>query len=423
MLDVKFIRQNVDLVKKALENRGSPVDLSNLMDLDNRRRALIQKAEELKAQRNQFSMRIARAKNEGGDLEKEKGEMRRISDEIKSLDGQVSEIETAIQAFVLEIPNIPHESVPVGRESSDNQIVRTWGEIPQFSFSPKDHWDIGESLGILDFKRAAKITGARFTLYWGLGARLERALINFMLDVHTKEHGCTEVWTPFMVNRDSMTATGQLPKFEVELFRTDDYFLIPTAEVPVTNIYRDETLPEEDLPVKLVSYTPCFRREAGSYGKDTRGLIRQHQFNKVELVRFAHPEHSFTDLEELTADAEDILKKLNLHYRVVSLCTGDLGFSSAKTYDLEVWMPAQSVYREISSCSNFVDFQSRRGQIRYKSKQGKKTELCHTLNGSGLAVGRTVAAILENYQQPDGTVKVPEALEPYMGIDLIGSIG
>ena len=420
MLDVKFVRQNVDLVKKALENRGTPIDLSSLMEQDNQRRALIQKAEDLKAQRNQFSTRIAQAKGQG--LDQEKSEMRRISEEIKSLDGQINDIEAAIQALVLEIPNIPHESVPVGRESSDNQVVRSWGEIPQFSFTPKEHWDIGESLNILDFKRAAKITGARFTLYWGLGARLERALINFMLDVHTRDHGCTEVWTPFMVNKESMTATGQLPKFEVELFKTDDYYLIPTAEVPVTNIYRDETLAEEDLPIKLVAYTPCFRREAGSYGKDTRGLIRQHQFNKVELVRFAHPEHSFTDLEELTAEAEDILKKLGLSYRTVVLCTGDLGFSSAKTYDLEVWMPAQGVYREISSCSNFVDFQSRRGQIRYKSKQGKKTELCHTLNGSGLAVGRTVAAILENYQQPDGTVKVPEALQPYMGLDLIGPI-
>jgi seryl-tRNA synthetase len=423
MLDVKFIRQNVDFVKKALQDRGSSIDLSILMEQDNRRRALIQKAEELKAARNQFSLRIARAKGEGGDLEQEKTEMRRISEEIKSLDGQIHDMESAIESFVMEIPNIPHESVPVGSEPGDNQVVRSWGEIPQFSFGPKEHWDIGENLGILDFKRAAKITGARFTLYWGLGALLERALINFMLDVHTKEHGYTEVWTPFMVNRDSMTATGQLPKFEVELFRTDDYFLIPTAEVPVTNIYRDETLAEEELPIKLVAYTPCFRREAGSYGKDTRGLTRQHQFNKVELVRFAHPERSFTDLEELTADAEGILKKLGLHYRVVTLCTGDLGFSSAKTYDLEVWMPAQGVYREISSCSNFGEFQSRRGQIRFKSKQGKKTDLCHTLNGSGLAVGRTVAAILENYQLGDGKVKIPEALKPYMGLDLIGPIG
>jgi seryl-tRNA synthetase len=392
------------------------------MEKDQERRALIQKAEELKATRNQFSMKIAKAKGQGGDMEQEKAEMRRISDEIKSLDGLIRDVETAMEALAMEIPNIPHESVPIGSGSDDNQVVRTWGEKPTFDFAPKDHWDVGEALGVLDFKRAAKITGARFTVSWGLGSRLERSLISFMLDVHTGVHGCTEVWTPFMTNRDSMTATGQLPKFEEELFRTDDYFLVPTAEVPVTNLYRDETLAEEDLPVKLVAYTPCFRREAGSYGKDTRGLIRQHQFNKVELVRFAHPDRSFTDLEELTADAEDILKKLGLHYRVVVLCTGDLGFSSAKTYDLEVWMPAQGVFREISSCSNFVDFQSRRGQIRYRPKQGKKTELCHTLNGSGLAVGRTVAAILENYQQKDGTVKVPEALVPYMGVDLIGPV-
>jgi seryl-tRNA synthetase len=315
------------------------------MEKDQERRALIQKAEELKATRNQFSMKIAKAKGQGGDMEQEKAEMRRISDEIKSLDGLIRDVETAMEALAMEIPNIPHESVPIGSGSESNQVVRTWGEKPSFDFAPKDHWDVGEALGVLDFKRAAKITGARFTVSWGLGSRLERSLISFMLDVHTKEHGCTEVWTPFMTNRDSMTATGQLPKFEEELFRTDDYFLVPTAEVPVTNLYRDETWPRKDLPVKLVAYTPCFRREAGSYGKDTRGLIRQHQFNKVELVRFAHPERSFTDLEELTSDAEDILKKLGLHYRVVVLCTGDLGFSSAKTYDLEVWMPAQEVYR------------------------------------------------------------------------------
>ncbi|HPE44773.1 MAG TPA: serine--tRNA ligase [Deltaproteobacteria bacterium] len=420
MLDIKFIRQNADLVKTSLKNRGTSIGFDALMEKDNERRGLIQKAEELKAARNQFSMKIAKAKGQGGDLEREKAEMRRISDEIKDLDTRIRDVESAMEAMAMEIPNIPHESVPVGSDPTDNLVVRSWGEKRRYDFTPKDHWEVGENLGILDFKRAAKITGARFTVSWGLGSRLERALINFMLDVHTNEHGCTEVWTPFMTNRDSMTATGQLPKFEEELFRTDDYFLVPTAEVPVTNLYRDETLAEEDLPVKLVAYTPCFRREAGSYGKDTRGLIRQHQFNKVELVRFAHPERSFTDLEELTSDAEDILKKLGLHYRVVVLCTGDLGFSSAKTYDLEVWMPAQEVYREISSCSNFVDFQSRRGQIRFKPKQGKKTELCHTLNGSGLAVGRTVAAILENYQLPDGTVKIPEALRPYMGVDLIG---
>jgi seryl-tRNA synthetase len=423
MLDAKYIRQNIELVKTALKNRGATLGLDTLMEKDNERRALIGKAEELKAARNQFSQKISRAKGQGDDLEQEKAEMRRISDEIKSLDTQIREVEAAMELFAMEIPNIPHESVPIGSGSEDNQVVRSWGEKPEFDFVPKDHWDVGENLGILDFKRAAKITGARFTVSWGLGSRLERSLINFMLDVHTKEHGCTEVWTPFMTNKESMTATGQLPKFEEELFRTDDFYLVPTAEVPVTNLYRDETLPEEALPIKLVAYTPCFRREAGSYGKDTRGLIRQHQFNKVELVRFAHPDHSFTDLEELTSEAEEILKKLGLHYRVVILCTGDLGFSSAKTYDIEVWMPAQGVYREISSCSNFVDFQSRRGQIRYKSKQGKKSELCHTLNGSGLAVGRTVAAILENYQLKDGTVRVPDALKSYMGVDLIASIG
>jgi seryl-tRNA synthetase len=422
MLDIKYVRQNMDLVKASLKNRGMSVGLDTLIEKDNERKTLIQKAEDLKASRNQFSMRIAKAKGGGADLELEKAEMRKISDEIKDLDAQIREVEIAMQSAVMEIPNIPDASVPIGSDSNDNQVVRTWGEKPQYDFTPKDHWDVGEALGILDFKRAAKITGARFTVSWGLGSRLERSLISFMLDVHTRDHGCTEVWTPFMTNRDSMTATGQLPKFEEELFKTDDYYLVPTAEVPVTNLYRDETLSEDDLPIKLVAYTPCFRREAGSYGKDTRGLIRQHQFNKVELVRFAHPERSFTDLEELTNDAEDILKILGLHYRVVALCTGDLGFSSAKTYDLEVWMPAQGVYREISSCSNFVDFQSRRGQIRYKSKQGKKTELCHTLNGSGLAVGRTVAAILENYQLKDGTVRVPEALKPYMGVDLIGPI-
>jgi seryl-tRNA synthetase len=313
--------------------------------------------------------------------------------------------------------------VPVGKDAQDNQVVRVWGEKPEFSFAPKDHWDVGEGLSILDFKRAAKITGARFAVNWGQGALLERALINFMLDVHTRDHGYTEVLTPFMVNRESMTATGQLPKFEEDLFATDDYFLIPTAEVPVTNLYRSETLEGGDLPVKLVAYTPCFRREAGSYGKDTRGLIRQHQFNKVELVRFADPSRSFEDLEELTGDAEDILRRLGLHYRVVVLCTGDLGFSSAKTYDLEVWMPAQGVYREISSCSNFVDFQARRGQIRYRDKETKKTDYCHTLNGSGLAVGRTLAAILENYQQRDGTVEIPEVLRSYMRLDLISPIG
>lgn len=423
MLDMKFIRQNIDLVKAALENRGAAVSLDELLEADARRRELIQEADELKARRNQFSTRIAKARAEGLDLEKEKSEMRSISERIKALDEQIRETDEAVGSAILEIPNIPHDSVPVGRGDTDNQVVSVWGEKPGFSFVPKDHWDVGEGLSILDFKRASKITGARFTVNWGPGALMERALVNLMLDVHTREHGYTEVLPPFMVNRESMTATGQLPKFEEELFATDGYFLIPTAEVPVTNLYRSETLSGADLPVKLVAYTPCFRREAGSYGKDTRGLIRLHQFNKVELVRFADPARSFTDLEELTGDAEDILRRLGLHYRKVVLCTGDLGFSSAKTYDLEVWMPAQGVYREISSCSNFLDFQARRGQIRYRSQESKKTDFCHTLNGSGLAVGRTLAAVLENYQQADGSVVVPEALRPYMRLDLVSPIG
>jgi len=417
---MKFIRQNIDMVSKALQDRGSRIRLDTLLEHDSSRRSLIQEADELKTKRNLFSSRIAKARGHG--LEDEKEEMRRVSEKIKSIDAEIRSAQEAIDSIVMEIPNIPHESVPVGTNESDNKVIRTWGEKPEFSFAPKDHWDIGEDLSILDFKRAAKITGARFCISWGPGARLERSLINFMLDVHTTEHGYTEILPPFMVNRESMTATGQLPKFEEDLFGTDDYFLIPTAEVPVTNIYRNEILDEESLPEKLVAYTPCFRREAGSYGKDTRGLIRQHQFNKVELVRFARPENSYEDLEELTSDAEDILKRLGLHYRVVILCTGDLGFSSAKTYDLEVWMPAQGVYREISSCSNFGEFQAKRGQIRFKARQAKKTEFCHTLNGSGLAVGRTVAAILENYQMEDGSVRVPDALKPYMGLDLITPI-
>jgi seryl-tRNA synthetase len=419
MLDMKFIRQNIEEVEKALQDRHSQLELGELLEHDSRRRSLIQEADELKAQRNQFSSRIANAKAQGKDLDAEKNEMRRVSETIKSIDAEIKNVDDAIASIVMEIPNIPHESVPVGADENANVVVRTWGDKPEFSFTPKDHWDIGEDLAILDFKRAAKVTGARFCINWGLGAKLERSLINFMLDVHVEQHGYTEILPPFMVNRESMTATGQLPKFEEDLFATDDYFLIPTAEVPVTNLYRSETLNEEELPRKLVAYTPCFRREAGSYGKDTRGLIRQHQFNKVEIVRFAHPDNSYTDLEELTNDAEEILQKLGLHYRVVTLCTADLGFSSAKTYDLEVWMPAQGVYREISSCSNFEDFQARRGQIRYKPKQAKKTEFCHTLNGSGLAVGRTVAAILENYQLEDGSVRVPDVLKSYMGLDLI----
>jgi len=421
MLDIKFIRQNKETVQKALENRREAISLDSLLDLDKKRRAIIQKGDELKAKRNMYSPKIATLKRQEERAEEEIKEMRQLSETIRSIDNELKENETQINDIILRIPNIPHISVPIGNDEKDSELIRSWGERPEFSSPPKPHWDIGEDLGILDFKRAAKITGARFCLYWGLGARLERALINFMLDVHTKEHGYTEILPPFMVNRDSMTATGQLPKFEEDLFSADNYYLIPTAEVPLTNIYRGEFLREEDLPVKLVAYTPCFRKEAGSYGKDTRGIIRQHQFNKVELVRFANSLSSYNDLEELTLEAEEILKRLSLHYRVVNLCTGDLGFSAAKTYDLEVWMPGQGTYKEISSCTNFEDFQARRAGIRFKSKK-KKTLLCHTLNGSGLAVGRTLAAILENYQLPDGGVRIPDALVPYMGLDRIKKV-
>lgn len=422
MLDMKLIRQNADLVKAALKNRGSALQIDELLVLDEQRRASLTVVEELKARRNQVSQDIAKLKKNGQPADELMAEMKEASETIKRLDTELAEIEEKIERATLEIPNVPHPSVPVGRCSDDNPVTRVWGEPREYDFAVKDHQELGENLGVFDFKRAAKLTGARFALSLGAGARLERALINFMLDVHTRDHGYTEVLPPFMVNRDSMTATGQLPKFEEELFRTDDFFLIPTAEVPVTNIYRDDMLEEAKLPVKFVAYTPCFRREAGTYGKDTRGLIRLHQFNKVELVRFAKPEDSYQNLEELTNDAEEILKRLELPYRVVTLCTGDMGFSSAKTYDLEVWLPSQDCYREISSCSNFEDFQARRGNIRFRPAGGKKPEFVHTLNGSGLAVGRTLAAILENYQQADGSVIIPDALRPYMGLDRIEPI-
>jgi seryl-tRNA synthetase len=342
------------------------------------------------------------------------------------LDEALKKTDDDLAAILMTLPNVPHESVTCGKGSEDNPVIRVWGEKPQFTFTPRPHWEIGESLNILDFARGAKITGARFTLYRGLGARLERALINFMLDLHTGSHGYTEVLTPFMVNRESMTGTGQLPKFEEDLFKIDkmDYFLIPTAEVPVTNIHRDEILSEKDLPIYYVAYSPCFRAEAGSYGKDTRGLIRQHQFNKVELVKFAKPESSYEELDKLTLNAEEVLKRLKIPYRTVSLCTADLGFSSAKTYDLEAWLPGQDVYREISSCSNFEEFQARRASIRFRREESGKVEFVHTLNGSGLAVGRTLVAILENYQQADGSVVIPEALRTYMGgVDRIPAAG
>lgn len=417
MLDIKFVRDNFSKVEQALEARGAALGLAGLKAIDSRRLGLLQEIESLRYLRNTVSERIARMKKEGEDASGQMADMRKVSADIKEKEKFLAELDADIQEILMGIPNIPHESVPVGKNDSQNISLRRIGEPPSFTFEPLAHWTLGEKLGILDFERAAKLAGARFPLYFGAGARLERALINFMLDIHTSEHGYKEVLPPFMVNRSAMTHTGQLPKFAEDLFKIEgwDYFLIPTAEVPVTNIHQGEILEEEKLPIYYTAYTPCFRSEAGSYGKDTRGLIRQHQFNKVELVKFVSPENSYEELEKLTANAESILRRLNLPYRVVSLCTGDLGFSAAKTYDIEVWMPAQGVYREISSCSNFEDFQARRGNIRFRRKGKKGACFVHTLNGSGLAVGRTVATILENYQQADGTIIIPETLIPYMG--------
>jgi seryl-tRNA synthetase len=418
MLDLRFVRENIELLKEKLTLRGEDLDLNPFIQVEEERRELIQKVEALRSERNQVSDEISRIKQEGRELSLHVlAEMRQVSQSIKLRETDLRKREEELLAFLLIIPNIPHASVPLGKGEEDNKEVRRWGEPPAFAFEPKPHWDIGESLDILDFKGGAKLAGARFTLYKDLGARLERSLINFMLDLHINEHGYREVLPPFMVNRDVMTATGQLPKFEDDLFKIEgmDYFLIPTAEVPVTNIHRDETLSEQDLPLYYCAYTPCFRKEAGSYGKDTRGIIRQHQFNKVELVKFTTPETSYDELERLLADAEEVLRRLKIHYRVVSLCTGDLGFAASKTYDIEVWLPGQVAYTEISSCSNFEAFQARRAAIRFRRKGKKGTELVHTLNGSGLAVGRTVVAILENYQQEDGSVVIPDVLRPYMG--------
>jgi seryl-tRNA synthetase len=416
MLDLKFVRENVDRVARMLQDRHMDMDMGPFLKMDEERRALLKEVEQLKHERNKASEEIARRKREGLDAAEMIDAMKAVSLRIKDLETELTSIEERFRDILLLIPNMPHESVPVGADERANPVVKTWGQAPSFDFEPKAHWDVGEALGILDFERAARMTGARFTLYWGAGAALERALISFMLDVHTTRHGYTEVLPPFMVNRTAMTGTGQLPKFEKDLFKLEgwDYFLVPTAEVPVTNIHMDETLEEDDLPKYYTAYTPCFRSEAGSYGKDTRGLIRQHQFNKVELVKLVKPEDSYDELETLLLNAETILQELGLHYRVVVLCTGDLGFSAAKTYDIEVWLPGQNTYREISSCSNFEDFQARRANIRFRRKGKKKTELVHTLNGSGLAVGRTLVAILENYQQADGTVLIPQALRPYM---------
>jgi seryl-tRNA synthetase len=417
MLEIKFVRQNLSIVQKALSDRGKSIDLEMLSQCDIQRKEVLLELEQLRSQRNSVSDRIAVMKKSGENADTQVLEMREVSLRIKDLEKKLTDSEQRVQEMIMEIPNIPHVSVPVGKDSDDNTLYKTWKTPRSFDFDPLPHWTIGEKLHIFDFEKATQITGARFPLYFGAGARLERALINFMLDRHTTINGYLEVLPPFMVNRSSMTHTGQLPKFEADLFKLEgwDYFLIPTAEVPVTNIHADEILEESRLPIRYTAYTPCFRSEAGSYGKDTRGLIRQHQFNKVELVQFTTPESSYNALESLLDDAESILKTVELPYRVMTLCTGDMGFSSAKTYDIEVWMPAQGGYREISSCSNFEDFQARRANIRFKRKGQKGTELVHTLNGSGLAVGRTVAAILENCQQADGSVIIPDALRPYMG--------
>ncbi|MDE3161311.1 MAG: serine--tRNA ligase [Acidobacteriota bacterium] len=419
MHDLAYFRSHFDEVAERLATRSNPPNLDQFRELDSRRRAAISQTEQLKARKNAESTEIGRLRQQGADTSIRQQQVRAIGEEIAALDEQLKGLDGQFRELLAGIPNVPHPSVPVGRDAAANVEVRRVGEPRRFDFQPKAHWDLGPELGILDLERAAKITGARFALYWGLGARLERALINFMLDVHTREHGYTEVLPPFLVNSQSLFGTGQLPKFADDLFKCEkhDLWLIPTAEVPVTNIYRDETIEGDLLPVKLCAYTPCFRSEAGSYGRDVRGIIRQHQFQKVELVKFTRPEQSYDELEKLTADAEDILRRLGLPFRTVVLSTGDTGFSAAKTYDLEVWLPGQNDYKEISSCSNFEAFQARRAGIRFKS--GNKSEHAHTLNGSGLAVGRTWVAIIENYQQADGTVVVPDALRPYLGVEVI----
>ena len=416
MLDIRYLRENFASVEAALASRGGNEDLSGFADLDARRRTLLGEGETLKAEKNRVSALIGKTADKS-QVQDEIARMKEVSARIKELDEDLRSVEDQLQSLLMGLPNMPHEDCPRGVSEDENIEIRTWGQQPPFTFTPQAHWDLGEELGILDFERAGKLSGARFALYYGAGARLERALINFMLDLHTAKHGYTETLPPFLVNRATMTGTGQLPKFASDLFHTEDVdlYLIPTAEVPVTNIHRDEILAEADLPLCYTAYTPCFRKEAGSHGRDTRGLIRQHQFNKVELVKFSRPEDSDRELEKLLADAERVLQLLELPYRVVDLCTGDIGFSAARTFDIEVWLPGQECYREISSCSNFRDFQARRASIRFRRAGAKKPELVHTLNGSGLAVGRTLVAILENYQQEDGTVLIPDALKPYMG--------
>jgi seryl-tRNA synthetase len=419
MHDLGSFRANLDAIAARLATRGTSLPIEDFRALDQRRRAAITETEQLRAAQNVQSREVARLRKEGVDTAALQTQSREMGDRIAELAKNVEEVDATFREMLAGVPNVPHESVPVGKSADDNVVARTVGEPGKFDFEPKSHWDLGPDLGILDFDRAAKITGARFAVYWGMGAKLERALINFMLDVHTREHGYTEVLPPFMVNSASMYGTGQLPKFGEDLFKLEntDYWLIPTAEVPVTNLFRDETLDIARLPLSLCAYTPCFRSEAGSYGRDVRGIIRQHQFQKVELVKFSPPDQSYEQLEKLTADAEDILRRLNLPFRTMLLCSGDMGFGSAKTYDIEVWLPGQSAYKEISSCSNYEAFQARRANIRFKG--GKKAELLHTLNGSGLAVGRTWVAILENYQQKDGSVVIPEALRSYLNAEVI----
>jgi seryl-tRNA synthetase len=425
MLDLNFVRDNIPKIEQMLRNRGMNPDavLKDFRTIDAQRRQAIQSAETVRAERNRLSAEIPKMQKAGQDASQLIADAKDMRVQIQELEKASQEYDASMTEVLVGIPNVPHDSVPVGKTAEDNVEVRRWGAPPKFDFTPKPHWELGEQLGVLDLERAVKITGARFAVYWEMGARLERALANFMLDVHTKQHGYTEVLPPYMVNSDSMYGTGQLPKFAADLFRVPhgerDLWLIPTAEVPVTNLYRDEVLDNAKLPISLTAYTPCFRSEAGSYGKDVRGIIRQHQFQKVELVKFSRPEESYEQLEKLTHDAEEILQKLGLHYRVVVLCTSDMSFSSAKTYDLEVWLPGQQLFREISSCSNFESFQARRANIRYRQEEKKKPGFVHTLNGSGLAVGRTWLAILENYQQADGSVVVPEVLRPYMGTDRI----
>jgi seryl-tRNA synthetase len=419
MLDLKFVREHQDEVEQALKNRGQAISLDEYRGREAQRRQLLARLEELRHERNTRSKEVGALMQAGkrDEAQEAKSRAASINANIKDLEDQAEAQDAWVRDFLLNLPNLPHASVPLGTSGDDNPVVHTWGEAPRFDFTPKAHWDIGENLSILDFERAAKITGARFALLRGAGALLERALINFMLDLHTQKHGYTEVLPPFIANADSLRATGQLPKFQEDLFKLEGlpYYLVPTAEVPVTNIHRDEILPAEDLPLCYTAYTPCFRSEAGSYGKDVRGLIRQHQFNKVELVKFTLPENSYDELARLLHDAEEVLQELGLHYRVVVLCTGDMGFAAAKTYDIEVWLPGQGLYREISSCSNFESYQARRAGIRCRRPGAKSTELVHTLNGSGLAVGRTLVAILENYQQADGSVMIPAKLRPYMG--------